>query len=137
MLRLRSRFGVRLVKKSEWYRTVLKENYERPRIYVMIADQRPVPPYKNYVGFLGQKTFVQAGCERIGQKLNCAIVYADVEKTERHQYKFKFTLIRADINEMRSGEVLEAYYQALEKTILRNPSYWLWSHDRWKNHGAN
>jgi len=136
MLRLRSRFGVRLVKKSDWYRTVLKENYGKPRIYVMIADQRPVPPYKNPVHFLGKTTFVQAGCERIGQKLNCAIVYTDVEKMARHRYKFKFKLMRDSGTEIRSGEILEAYYRELEKTILRNPSCWLWSHNRWKNHEA-
>ena len=131
---LRSRFGVRLVKKSDWYRTVLNETRERPKMYVMIADQRPIFPFKNSVHFLEQKTYVQSGCERISEKLNCAVVYADTQKVARHKYRFKFLLMGENNVKKQPGGVLEEYYHLLEKTIVRNPSDWLWSHDRWKNH---
>ncbi len=29
-------------------------------------------------------------------------------------------------------EITEMYFRELEKTICRDPQYWLWSHNRWK-----
>ncbi|WP_254411282.1 lysophospholipid acyltransferase family protein [Dyadobacter diqingensis] len=134
MKSLRSRFGVTLVAKSDWYRTVLKRKSARPTVYIMISDQRPVQPYKHDVHFLGLKTYVQAGCEKIAQKLKCAVVYVDVEKTERHCYKYRLKLLSEDGSLEAQDRILNRFYDELEKTILRKPELYLWSHDRWKNH---
>jgi KDO2-lipid IV(A) lauroyltransferase len=29
-------------------------------------------------------------------------------------------------------EITEMYIRKLEKTIIREPQYWLWTHNRWK-----
>lgn len=136
MKRLRSRFGINLIEKSDWYRAVLKRKSARPAVYIMIADQRPVQPYKYDVCFLGLKTYVQAGCEKIAQKLKCAVVYVDVEKKERHCYKYRLKLLSEDGSHERPEGILNKYYNELEKTILRKPELYLWSHDRWKNHAV-
>jgi KDO2-lipid IV(A) lauroyltransferase len=107
---------------------------EKPTIFLMVADQRPIPPFKTAVDFLGQKTFVQTGSERIARNLNCAVVYVDAEKTDRHCYKYRFVLLSSAAKKEIPGRIMTLYYAALEKTIARQPALWLWSHDRWKNH---
>jgi KDO2-lipid IV(A) lauroyltransferase len=134
MKKLRSRFGIKLISKCTWYRTLVNRKSEKPAIFLMVADQRPVPPFKTAVDFLGQKTFIQTGSERIARNLNCAVVYVDVEKTDRHCYKYRFVLLSDAAKKEISGRIMTLYYAALEKTITRQPALWLWSHDRWKNH---
>lgn len=134
MKKLRSRFGVKLISKCAWYRAVVNMKNEKPTIFLMVADQRPVPPFKTAVDFLGQKTFVQTGSERIARNLNCAVVYVDAEKTDRHCYKYRFVLLSDAAKKESPGRIMALYYAALEKTIARQPALWLWSHDRWKNH---
>jgi len=133
MKQFRSRFGVRLVEKADWYRMILKRKSEKPAIFLMICDQRPVPPHKYEVDFLGQKTFVQTGCDRIAQKLNCTVLYLDVEKTGRHYYKYRFVLLSEEVNKADEENISKLFYHSLENTIFKSPELWLWSHDRWKN----
>ena len=33
---------------------------------------------------------------------------------------------------MAWGQITEAHTSKLEKEIVRQPAYWLWSHKRWK-----
>jgi KDO2-lipid IV(A) lauroyltransferase len=137
MKELRSRFGVKMISRCSWYRAVVNRKSEKPAIFLMVADQRPAPPFKASVDFLGQKTFVQTGSERIAQHLNCAVVYVDAEKTGRHRYKYRFVLLSDGAGQEISGRIMARYYAALEKTISRQPALWLWSHDRWKNHASS
>jgi KDO2-lipid IV(A) lauroyltransferase len=129
---IRSRFGVGLVPKSEWYRTALNREKNRPTIFVTIADQRPPGSAGYVVNFFGRPTFIQQGAARIAIKRKCAVVYADVIKEGRNRYKFVFREITSDAVLTGENEIMKLYYQALEATIRRQPELWLWSHNRWK-----
>jgi KDO2-lipid IV(A) lauroyltransferase len=128
----RSRFGIGLVPKSEWYRTALNRKDDKPTIFVTIADQRPPKSARSSVNFFGRTTFIQQGAARIAIRRNCAVVYADVEKDGSNKYKFTFRLITSDAVLTDEIEIMKSYYQALETTIRRQPELWLWSHNRWK-----
>ena len=41
-------------------------------------------------------------------------------------------LITENPKEMSWGQITEAHTRFLEKEILRQPEYWIWSHKRWK-----
>lgn len=134
MRKLRSQFGVKLVPKQDWCRYVLQRKSDKPTIFIMIADQRPALPCKHALRFFGQKTYVQAGIEKISRRLGCALVYLDTQNTGRHCYKYRFELLSGNAGEERAGWILDQYYSALERSIRGKPELWLWSHDRWKNH---
>ncbi|MCE6991747.1 lysophospholipid acyltransferase family protein [Dyadobacter sp. CY323] len=132
LLKMRSRFGIKLVPKSDWYRTVLKWDHKAPAIFITIADQRPAGPVKNHLEFMNMKTFVQPGAARIAISRNCAVVYLDVQKKARNRYRFSFKLLAENPENMDENQIMRQYYQSLESTIKRQPELWLWSHNRWK-----
>ncbi|MGV3603281.1 MAG: lysophospholipid acyltransferase family protein [Dyadobacter fermentans] len=134
LLKLRGRFGVTMIPKSEWYRRTLGWNAESSAIFVTIADQRPPESGKYYLDFMNRKTFIQSGAARIAVQRDCAVVYLDVTKTERNTYHFRFRLITAEARQLGEAGIMEHYYKALENTIERQPELWLWSHNRWKFH---
>jgi KDO2-lipid IV(A) lauroyltransferase len=37
-----------------------------------------------------------------------------------------------DLENVPKFAITEKYYRLLEESIMRNPEYWLWSHNRWK-----
>ncbi|WP_138484195.1 lysophospholipid acyltransferase family protein [Dyadobacter bucti] len=129
---IRSRFGIKLVPKSEWYRTALNRRGDEPTIFITIADQRPPKAAKQAVNFFGRTTYIQQGAARIAVRRNCAVVYADVEKDGRNKYKFTFRLITSNAVLSDENAIMKSYYEALETTIRRQPEWWLWSHNRWK-----
>ncbi|WP_439556357.1 lysophospholipid acyltransferase family protein, partial [Dyadobacter sp.] len=85
-MQMRSRFGVQLIAKRDWYRFVLQRREKQPAIFITIADQRPEKPGEHCIHFLNQKTFFQPGAARLASKLDCALVYLDVSQTARNAY---------------------------------------------------
>ena len=73
------------------------------------------------------------GIERIAQKLDCTLAYADVIKIKRGYYKIVYSEITQTPKEYKEFEITEIYTRLMEKTILRAPEYWLWTHKRWKH----
>lgn len=132
LCKMRSRFGIKLIPKSEWYRQALGWCERTPAIFVTIADQRPPESGKYYLDFMNRKTFIQSGAARIAINRNAAVVYLDVVRKERNAYCFKFNLITANASRLGEADIMERYYKALETTIKRQPELWLWSHNRWK-----
>lgn len=132
LCKMRSRFGIKLIPKSEWYRQTLGWCSRTPTIFVTIADQRPPESGKYYLDFMNRKTFIQSGAARIAMNRNAAVVYLDVMREERNAYRFRFSLIASEARQLGEAGIMEQYYKALETTIKRRPELWLWSHDRWK-----
>ncbi|TLV03766.1 lysophospholipid acyltransferase family protein [Dyadobacter luticola] len=130
--KFRGRYGVQLVPKSEWYRTVLKWQSDKPSIFITIADQRPGSIAKNHVEFMNLKTFVQPGAARIAANRNCAVIYLDVQKKARNSYHFSFEPLVSESLNLNEKHLMKTYFNALEMTIRRQPELWLWSHNRWK-----
>ena len=130
--KLRSRFGISLIPKKEWYRKTLQHTSEKPAVYISVSDQRPARPGNQTVRFMNQTTHVQSGAVRIAGRRAAAVVYLDVKKEKRNSYHFRFELLAENASECCESQIITAYYQHLEKTILRKPELWLWSHNRWK-----
>ncbi|WP_229206941.1 lysophospholipid acyltransferase family protein [Dyadobacter crusticola] len=132
LMRMRSRFGVQLIAKSDWYRSVMKRGRKQPAIFVTVADQRPEVPGKICIDFLNQKTFFQPGAARIATNIGCALVYLDVFQKARNTYSFGFELITDAAQKQDEANLIDCYVKTLEKTIRRQPELWLWSHKRWQ-----
>ncbi len=133
-LKIRSRFSPKCIEKGEVFRTIVKNKNEgRPMVIGFVADQRP-PRYLDHywTTFLNQNTLALTGMERIAAKFGFAVVYLDIQRVKRGYYRGTFSLITADASKEKKFAVTEKYMRELEKTILRDPAYWLWSHNRWK-----
>jgi KDO2-lipid IV(A) lauroyltransferase len=132
MRKMRNKYGVVLIEKSEFYKHILRNEIDVPTIYLVISDQRPAKTSKQSLLFLNQKTMVPHGGAKIADKRDCAVVYLDVKKKSRFKYCYTFDLISDGGNLPCSDEIMSAYYEKLEVSIQEEPEFWLWSHDRWK-----
>ena len=133
-IKIRTRFNSLNIERKETMRTIVKlRNEGKQTIYGFISDQRPPRYYDQYwTTFLNQDTLTLTGTERIARKTKFAVAYLDVQKTKRGHYKGTFSLISPDASREPEYAITEMYMRKLENTILRNPAYYLWTHNRWK-----
>lgn len=133
-LHVRGRFGATSIDMASSFRTIV--GWHRNGIHNLvgyIADQ--VPGYKSmhyWTDFLNHDTPVFSGAERISRMVNSAIYYVDIFRPKRGYYVAKFIKIADSADQLPKFEITERYFRLLEKTIIRDPQYWLWSHNRWK-----
>lgn len=133
-LRLRNRLGAVCIPMEESIRKILKMRQEgKPIVIGFIADQ--VPHWNSihyFTNFLHHDTPVLTGTERIIKKMNMAAYYLDIQRVKRGYYKAEFKLLTETPKEYKDYDITEMYFRSLEKTIQRQPPYWLWTHNRWK-----
>ncbi|MBQ8056338.1 MAG: lysophospholipid acyltransferase family protein [Paludibacteraceae bacterium] len=133
-LKLRSRFRTINIEMKQVYKAIL-ECKEQGRYYALgfISDQSPskrsIDLWKD---FLNQDTAFIGGGERIAKKTKAGLVYFDMHKIKRGYYECDIVEMCKDASETADYEMTNLYADMLEKTILRDPAYWLWSHNRWK-----
>ncbi len=133
-LRIRSRFGSLAISKQDTLRAIVKlRNEGKQTLIGFMADQTPAWRNIHYwTPFLNQETPVFTGVERIAKQTGFAVIYLDMEKWKRGHYKATVRLITDKPKDEPENSITETYIRAMEKTILRNPAYWLWTHKRWK-----
>lgn len=138
-LKIRSRFGSIGIPKNDTLRTII--NYKRQGEKILIgfmSDQSPSPGNIHYwTNFLNHETGVYTGVERIAKKTDFFVTYLDIIKTDRGRYIANVKLITNSPQEEPEFAITEKYIREMEKTILRNPAYWLWTHKRWKHKKEN
>ena len=134
MLRVRSRFGSRSLPKATALRSFVKDRQEGlVSITGFMSDQRPSHGDPGYqTSFLGHTSLMISGTETLARKLGTAVVYWDMERNGRGRYTINTRLISEDASKEPEGKITGEYTRMLEKTIRRDPSNWLWSHNRWK-----
>lgn len=134
MLRVRSRFGSRSLPKSTALRSLVKDRQEGlVSVTGFMSDQRPSHGDPGYqTSFLGHTSLMISGTETLARKLGTAVVYWDMERNGRGRYTINTRLISEDASKEPEGKITGEYTRMLEKTIRRDPSNWLWSHNRWK-----
>lgn len=134
-LKIRSRFGSIGIPKNNTIRAMMSFKNEGKKMLVgFMSDQSPSPANIHYwTNFLNQETGVYTGVERIANKTGFFVTYLDITKTGRGRYTAEVKLITADPKNEPEFAITEKYIREMEKTILRNPAYWLWTHKRWKH----
>ena len=133
--KMREKFGAVPITMNDTYKTVLRYYHEKKSIFVgLIADQRPLLiNKKHWTNFLNQDTAVYIGPEKIAKKINSAVVFTYLKKIKRGKYLVKNNLLFEDVSQCKENEILETYLNFLEDLILKEPEYYLWSHNRWKH----
>ena len=131
--RMRSRFSTMQIEQKQAVRTLLRLHNEGKQFLVgFISDQRPNSKNLNHwLEFLNQETAIAIGGEDIGNHIDAHFVYLDIEKPKRGYYAFTFKEIHP-IDDDKEFPITRAFFTMFEKTIRREPAYWLWSHKRWR-----
>ena len=133
MLKIRSRFRLECIPQKKTVRRLLEiERNGQKFVIGFISDQRPLgASLHHWTCFLGQDTPYVVGGETIGNHVDARFVYLDVEKTSRGHYRLTFCPVVPDPSDDGPDPYTREFMKMLEKTICREPAYWLWSHRRW------
>jgi KDO2-lipid IV(A) lauroyltransferase len=132
MLKIRSRFGARLVPAKDLLADFLRRR-EIVRAVAMNADQAPVSTDKRYwTQFLGQETAFYIGAEQIARATRLPIMYASMRRIRRGYYEVELKLLWDGRETTGPNTVTERYARACETDVLKSPADWLWSYRRWR-----
>ena len=110
-------------------RELLKSFNNKNSIALMI-DQRVSEGEK--LNFFGQDAFTTTIPAQLVKKFGCKIVPIHIERYNDFYFKMK---VEEPINYNKDttiDEITLSLNKLLEKMILKNPSQWIWSHNRWK-----
>ncbi|MDO5523006.1 MAG: lysophospholipid acyltransferase family protein [Bacteroidia bacterium] len=133
-LRIRSRFSAKPIEMKKVYRTIIhNRNNNITMVIGFLSDQRPPANSRDifWTTFLNQDTQVLTGMERIAQQMGFSVAYLDIKKVKRGHYVGNFSVISVDGSNEEQHSIMEKYTRKLEETILNEPAYYLWSHNKW------
>lgn len=133
MVELRSRFGTENIPMEKTVRRLLEINRNGQQFVCgFISDQRPfTPELKHWTNFLGIDTAYVNGGEVIGKKLCTEFLYVECRPVRRGHYIIDVSPLKP-LEDSEENPYTRAYLARLEQGIRRDPSCWLWSHNRWK-----
>ena len=95
-----------------------------------MIDQRVSEGIK--VNFFNKKAYTTTIPAQFVKKFNCKIVPIYIDRVKDIKFKIKiFEPIKFKETDSVE-EITLALNSWLEKMIIKNPSKWIWSHDRWK-----
>lgn len=131
---LRTKFGSRVISKYETGREVVRLQRNKVRsVVIFLADQTPSRQNLHYwTSFLNQDTAILTGAERLARKLDTPVIFLDVQMLRRGYYTVELQLLSENPKETPENWITEEYARRMERSILRNPAGWLWTHKRWK-----
>lgn len=135
MKKLRERMGNISV---EMYKTVRfmanVQSEEHPYIIGFIADQSPKKrEVKYYTHFLNHEVPVLVGTEKATKHFGYAALFISMKRVKRGYYACEFKSLHNDPQSLPDFVLTELYFQQLEKEIMQQPEFYLWSHNRFKH----
>lgn len=132
MIKIRSRFGMKLIPDRSVIRHVLTKK-SSPAIYLMLADQCPrIKEDKFKFELLHQETYVHSGIEKLANLSPSAVVYLHITQLSKGSYKISCIPICSEAASTNEGEITRKYLDLLTENIKDEPYGWLWTHKRWK-----
>ena len=128
----RSRYGLDMVPTSQ--KDSMMHDHPEPSLYIFGIDQCPKKSQRAYwMEFLNQETGVQFGAEKFARDHDLPVVFGNIRKLKRGYYEVEYQVVCEDPKVLETGEIMRRSTLMLEKCILEQPAYWLWSHKRWKH----
>jgi len=136
----------RLIKKSrERHHAYLLPRYETVQtiqqhhknghiaLYGFANDQSPKLRSKSYWRtFMGVKVPVFTGAERIAKEHDLPVTFAAITRVKRGHYKASISLLTEDPKSLKENELTDLFTEKLEAQIKKDPSQYLWTHNRFK-----
>jgi len=131
----RSKHGIKFVPRTNSFNEIIKlEKSNSNFIYGLAADQSPQIRTINYwTNFLGVETLFFTGSERLAKELDIPVVFGEMKKIKRGKYQMECKLIADKPLKLKEKEITEIYKKMVENQIKTNPSYYFWTHRRFKH----
>jgi len=131
-LTMRSRFGNQMVPMRQTLREI-QSHKNIPTVFTFGSDQAPSKEDSQYwTTLLNQIAAVQLGVEKIARKNNRPVFYLKTTCIKRGYYEVDCVPICLEPALTAEFEITEMHTRFLEDMLIEEPSYWLWSHRRWK-----
>lgn len=134
VLNMRERFGGKSVPVHQSARVAMQfDRDKKPGALWLAADQTPFQTSKFWTTFLNQETGFFQGPDKIAVKTNQPVFFGHFQKKSRGQYHTDFIELFPEPSKETPETILMTYIEMVERTIKKEPQYWLWSHRRWKH----
>tara|TARA_B110000093_G_scaffold44321_1_gene47390 strand:+ start:531 stop:1439 length:909 start_codon:yes stop_codon:yes gene_type:complete len=128
----RGAYGMNMIPMKE-AKSYFEMEHKKPISIIFGSDQWPSKPERAYwTTFLGRETPFLYGAEKYAKDFDWAVVYCEILRIKRGHFQANYHLLTESPNDLKEGEIIDLFVRKLEKTILDNKPYWLWSHKRWK-----
>ena len=128
----RSRYGLEMISTK-----ASREEFEKTdclRVIILGVDQFPGRSTNCYWStFLNQDTAMIFGTEKYAKEYNYPVLFGHIKKVKRGHYSFEFAEAIEEPRETAYGDITKTINHLIEKDIVAQPEYWLWSHKRWKH----
>ena len=69
----------------------------------------------------------------MAKELNIPVVFGEMKKVKRGKYQMEFKLIADKPLQLKDKEITEIYKKMVENQIKTNPSFYFWTHRRFKH----
>lgn len=132
MIKLRSRFGMKLIPDKSVIRHILTQK-SSPAVYLFLSDQCPrIKDDKYKFELLNQETYVFSGMEKLARISHSAVIYLHITQLSKGNYKVTCIPVCSEAESTNEGEISQQYVDLLAENIKEEPYGWLWTHKRWK-----
>lgn len=133
MLNLRSRFGAIMHEKKAVV-SEISQISASTYVLALVSDQRPGYSERKYwATFLNQDAAFFSGSEIFARRLDIPVIYYSMHRVRRGYYELTAELITNTPQLMERNEITNAFIRLMERDIRKDPSSYLWSHNRWKH----
>ena len=106
------------------------EYIKRKHCIALMIDQRVSEGKK--INFFNKPALTTTLPAQLSIKFNLDIVPVYIERYENNKFKIEFQKIINPRNFKDKLDLTVELNKHLEKMIIRNPSQWIWTHNRWK-----
>lgn len=100
--------------------------------YGFAADQIPNHKKSYRRAFLGVRTPVFTGAERMSKQLDTVVIFANIQKIKRGFYQTTFEVLTENANQYPDFQITDMFFERLNQCIYQKPEFYLWTHNRFK-----
>ena len=132
---IRSKWDTTLVPNKE-ARGKIKEVLAQKKgfaLFGFIMDQSPSNPTgKHFSNFLGVNTPFFTGVEKLSKQYDLPVLFLGTTRVKRGYYTSTFSVLADTPGKYPDFAITDAYATILTKLIQKDPSYYFWTHKRFK-----
>lgn len=129
----RERFGMEAMEAKNALLGLSRLKNDGNSMAAFVADQSPARQLiKHRVKFFGIDTPAHIGAHQIATRLRFGVIFLEMRRVSRGHYLAVPEKIYTPGEPVGQYEIIDRFFDRLEKQIRRDPSCWLWTHRRWK-----
>lgn len=135
LLNLRESLGTKVIYKHQATKQILQSLREN-RMIALLIDQNVLKSQAVFVDFFGKKAATTPSLAAFFLRTRAPLLPVFCYPTSSHMYQLKiFPPLKISLEEDYDRDILKITQictMIIEDQIRKNPSYWLWFHNRWK-----